>query len=85
MTSEARPSNHQPVACFSEVASAWMSTTTTFSSGQAAFISARQTSPTRKGESVAAMKTCPCRFRTPTGIPAGVDWIDQPRPGLPGG
>ena len=70
------------MAAFSDVASAWMSTRMTFTSRARASSS----SATRKGESAwAGMKTCPWRFRTPTGIPPAVFWTVQPRPGFPGG
>ena len=47
-TADTRPSRYQPIAAFSEVASAWMSTTMTFSSGRRAPAPRR---PTRNGES----------------------------------
>ena len=82
MTAETRPSRYQPIAIFSEVASACMSTKITFTSPARASSS----SATRNGESaLAGMKTCPCRFRTPTGIPEAVACTVKPRPGFPGG
>ena len=51
----ARPSRYQPIAIFSEMASAWKSTTMTFTSGATR---ASSSSATRNGESACAgMKT----------------------------
>src|SRR3989304_1143631 len=57
-TAATRPSRYQPMACFSLVASACMSTTT----GPSAPFS--MASAVRNGQSMASMKVRPCRLRT---------------------
>ena len=76
-----RPSRCQPIATFSLVASACMSTSTASARPRS---SARTASASAKGERTAWRNTSPDRFTTPSRIPSRSTTV-YPRPGLPFG
>ena len=81
-SSEIEPSKKRPSAIFSDVASAWTSTTITLVVARRSSTSSR---PTRNGSSTGGMKTRPIRFTTPTVTPLAAVNVPAPRPGSAGG
>jgi hypothetical protein len=77
----ARPSTCQPIATFSLVASACMSTSTASALSRS---SDSSTSTSGNGERTASRKTSPDRFTTPRRIPFASTTV-WPLPGLPFG
>ena len=81
-THETLPSRNQPIATFSLVASACMSTMMT---GVTIFRRATSRSAARNGQSSGSMKTRPMTLSTPTFSPASVATTVEPAPGAPSG
>jgi len=76
------PLRNQPMATFSEVASAWKSTKMM---GVRRCSSDNTASTPRNGQSMGGMNTRPCRLITATGMPICESTTVNPRPGTPGG
>src|SRR5947207_1342172 len=82
-TADTLPSRKRPIATFSDVASACMSTKTIEASRR---MSASASSAARNGQSTGAMKTRPIRFRTATRASERRAFCTvHPTPGTPGG
>ena len=81
-TALTRPSRKRPIAIFSDVVSAWMSTKmmeVSFPNFFTASLAAK------KGFSIGFMNVCPCKFRTPTGGRLSFCLTTNPCPGVPSG